>query len=127
LRKAVARDDPFVVWGSPEVGRDILYADDFGRAVVAMLEATHIKFDVFNIGSGRVTTVGEVAELALRAAGHKPAEIVYDSASPTTVAQRMLDCAKARDLLGWQPETTPAEGIGRTVAWWRANKDTWQR
>jgi len=71
--------------------------------------------------------VGEVAELALRAAGHAPAKIVYDSASPTTVAHRMLDCAKARDLLGWTPETTPAEGIRRTVAWWRDNKDTWQR
>jgi GDP-L-fucose synthase len=127
VRKAVARDNPFVVWGSPQVGRDILYADDFGRAVVAMLEAAHTKFGVFNIGSGRVTTVGEVAELALRAAGHEPAKIVYDSASPTTVVHRMLDCAKARDLLGWTPETTPAEGIRRTVAWWRDNKDTWQR
>lgn len=127
VRKAVARDDPFVVWGSPHVGRDILYADDFGRAVVAMLEATNIKFDVFNIGSGRATTVGEVAELALRAAGHRPAEIVYDSASPTTVPHRMLDCTKARDLLGWAPATTPEEGIRRTVAWWRANKDIWQR
>jgi len=123
----VPRDNPFVVWGSPQVGRDILYADDFGRAVVAMLEAAHTKFDVFNIGSGRVTTVREVAELALRAAGHEPAKIVYDAASPTTVVHRMLDCAKARDLLGWTPETTPAEGIRRTVAWWRDNKDTWQR
>lgn len=127
VRKAVSRDEPFVVWGSPEVGRDILYADDFGRAVVAMLEATDLKFDVFNLGSGRATTVGEVAELALRAAGHAPAEIVYDSGSPTTVAHRVLDCSKARDILGWTPETTPAEGIRRTVAWWRDNKDTWQR
>ena len=127
VRKAVSRDDPFVVWGSPRVGRDILYADDLGQAVVAMLEATNLKFDVFNIGSGRVTTVGEVADLALRAAGHEPGEIVYDSASPTTVAHRMLDCSKARHLLGWTPQTTPAEGIRRTVEWWQANKETWQR
>lgn len=127
VRKAVSGDDPFVVWGSPQVGRDILYADDFGRAVVAMLEATSIKFDVFNIGSGCITTVGEVADLALRAAGHKPVKIVYDSASPTTVAHRMLDCSKARDLLGWTPETTSAEGVRQTVEWWQANKETWQR
>jgi nucleoside-diphosphate-sugar epimerase len=127
VRKAVAQDDPFVVWGDPGVGRDIVYADDFGRAVVAMLEATDIKFDVFNIGSGKVTTVGEVAELALRAAGHTPGRIVYDSASPTTVAHRMLDCSKARDLLGWTPEVSAAEGIRRTVDWWRANKESWKR
>lgn len=127
VRKAVAGDDPFVVWGSPGVGRDILYADDFGRAVVAMLEATDIKFDAFNIGSGAATTVGEVAELALRAAGHKPAKIVYDSASPTTIARRVLDCSKARDVLRWTPEVLPEAGIRQTVEWWRANKETWKR
>ncbi|SRR6266700_154768 len=127
VRKAVAADDPFVVWGSPEVARDILFSDDFGRAVVAMLEATDIHFDVFNIGSGRVTTVGEVARLALRFAGHKPARIVYDNASPTTIAHRVLDCAKARDVLGWKPEVMPEEGIRLTVEWWKANRETWRR
>ena len=127
VRKAVDGDDPFVVWGSPEVARDILYADDFGRAVVAMLEAANVKFDVFNIGSGEVVTVGEVARLALHAAGHVPSKIVYDSGSPTTVARRVLDCSKARDVLGWIPEVHPAAGIRRTVDWWRANKDSWKR
>lgn len=127
VRKAVAADDPFVVWGNPDVARDILFADDFGRAVVAMLEATDVHFDVFNIGSGRVTTVGEAARLALRFAGHKPARIVYDNASPTTVAHRVLDCAKARDVLGWKPEVMPEEGIRRTVEWRKANRETWRR
>jgi nucleoside-diphosphate-sugar epimerase len=127
VRKAEAADDPFVVWGDPEVARDILYADDFGRAVVMMLEATNVKFDVFNVGSGEVITVGEVVRLALDAAGHLPSRIVYDSASPTTVTRRVLDCSKAREVLGWAPEVLPAEGIRRTAEWWRANKDTWKR
>jgi nucleoside-diphosphate-sugar epimerase len=127
VRKAVARDDPFMVWGSPDVGRDILYAEDCGRAVVAMLEAVEIKFDVFNIGSGAVTTVGEVVELALRAVDHTPGKIVYDSTLPTTINHRVLNCSRARDVLGWTPAVTPAEGIRRTVDWWRANKDTWKR
>lgn len=127
VRKAVAREDPFRIWGSPEVARDILYADDFGRAVVAMLGATTIKFDVFNVGSGAAVTVGKVAALALEAAGHKPVKIVYDSASPTTIGRRVLDCTKAREVLGWKPDVPPAEGIRRTVDWWLANKDTWKR
>lgn len=127
VRKAVDGDDPFVIWGNPEVARDILYADDFGRAVLAMLAATEVKFDVFNVGSGEVVTVGEVARLALRAADHTPSKIVYNSASPTTVARRVLDCSKAREVLGWMPEVLPAAGIRRTVEWWRANKDTWKR
>ena len=127
VRKAVAREDPFVVWGNPDVGRDILFADDFGRSVVAMLEATDLRFDVFNIGSGRITTVGDAAKLALQFSGHKPSRIVYDSASPTTVAHRMLDCTRARDILGWEAEVSPEEGMRRTVEWWRANRETWKR
>src|SRR5206468_1897212 len=105
-------------WGSPAVARDILYVDDFGRAVVAMLEATDVRFDVFNIGSGRATTVGDVAGWALKAAQHQPIQVVYDQAAPTTAPHRVLDCTKARSVLGWQPELSPEEGVRRTVAWW---------
>jgi len=127
VRKAVAMEDPFIVWGNPEVARDIIYADDFGRAVVAMLQASDVRFDVFNIGSGDAVTVGEVAQLALRHAGHTPSRIVYDAAAPTTIARRVLDCTRARDLLGWSPSVPPDEGIRRTIEWWRANAHTWDR
>ena len=127
VRKALAREDPFVVWGRADVVRDIVYADDFGRAVVRMLQAADVRFDVFNVGSGAAITVGEVAALALRHAGHAPARIVYDAASPTTIARRVLDCAKARDVLGWSPAVAPDEGIRRTMQWWRDNNHAWKR
>ena len=127
VRKAVAKEDPFVVWGRPDVVRDIIYADDFGRAVVAMLEATNVRFDVFNIGSGRGTTVGEVATAALASAGHSPSRIVYDSAAPTTISRRVLECSKARDILNWKPQIALEDGIRRTVEWWRSNRESWKR
>jgi nucleoside-diphosphate-sugar epimerase len=127
VRKAVAREDPFAVWGSADVARDIVYVDDFGRAVVRMLQATELRFDAFNIGSGAAVTVGQVAELALRHAGHAPSRIVYDSASPKTIARRVLDCTRAREVLGWSPAVAPDEGIRRTVQWWRDHSRTWKR
>ncbi len=127
VRKAVDGDDPFVIWGNPEVARDIIYSSDFGRAIIAMLVATNVKFDVFNIGSGEVATVGEVAQLALRAAGHSPSKIVYNQTQPTTLAHRSLDCSKARMVLGWKPKVFPLEGINKTTEWWRINKSDWQR
>jgi len=127
VRKAVNAEDPFVIWGNPSVGRDILYADDFGAAVICMLEATDIKFDVFNIGSGCITTVQQVADFALRFAGHRPSQIRYDDASPSTITYRLLDCSKAFDVLGWAPRITSEDGIRRTVEWWRTNRETWQR
>ncbi len=127
IRKAVDRMDPFVVWGSPQVVRDVLYADDFGRAAVAMLNATDRVFDVFNIGSGRATTVGEMVNWSLRHADHQPSRLSFGASGPTTIPFRALDCGKAKDMLEWSPSVDVEDGIRRTVAWWRANKETWTR
>ncbi len=127
VRKAQDRMDPFEVWGSPDVVRDVIYADDFGRAVVAMLTATGMPFDIFNIGSGRTITVGQVVDEILRHSGHRPKAVQFQSNAPSTNRFRALDCSKARDRLGWQPEIGVEEGLRRTVDWWRANAVTWQR
>jgi len=127
IRKAVDRLDPFEVWGSPSVVRDVLYADDFGRAVVAMLNATDTAFDVFNIGSGRQTTVGEVVEWSLRHAGHHPSRLTFGETGAATIPFRALDCGKARAVLGWQPSVDIEDGVRQTIAWWRDNKETWTR
>jgi GDP-L-fucose synthase len=59
VRKAVDKMDPFEVWGSADVGRDVIYADDFASAVVAHDDAAEIRFDCFNVGSGKTVTVGD--------------------------------------------------------------------
>lgn len=127
VRKAHEKLDPFEIWGKPDVTRDIIFADDFGRAVVAMLMAREVVFDTFNIGSGRRTTVDEVVRWALAAAKHKPSKILYDNGGPTTIPYRALDCSKAQALLGWQPEIGIEEGIQRTADWWISHRERWNR
>lgn len=127
IRKAVDGMDPFEVWGSPQVTRDVIYADDFARAVVMLLERENIRFDVFNIGSGVKTTVGDVLGWALKAAGHDPSQIIYNDQRPTTIPFRALDCSKAREVLGWTPAYTVEQGIEQTLLWWKENKDRWTK
>lgn len=127
IRKAVDRMDPFEVWGSPDVTRDVIYADDFGDGVVALLGATQIGFDIFNLGSGQAVTVGEVVDLALRHAGHRPSAVTWRPGAPTTARHRLLDCTKISTTTGWRARVSPDEGIGRTVAWWQKEKDLWTR
>lgn len=126
IRKAVERMEPFEVWGSLDVTRDVIYTDDFADAVVRMLLAVP-SFEVYNLGSGRRTTIGEVLDLALKWAGHRPKEIRRLGEAATTVPFRALDCAKVRAHLGWTPRTDLDEGIRRTVEWWQAHKDSWTR
>src|SRR5579859_2890365 len=127
IRKAVDKLDPFEVWGSPQVTRDVIYSTDFGRAIAMLLERDDLQFDVFNIGSGVKTTVGQVVTWALRAAGHRPNQIKYNSDRPTTNPIRALDCAKARRVLGWEPQYTVEQGIQLTTDWWLSNQAWWKK
>lgn len=125
IRKAVDKMDPFEVWGSPDVTRDVIYADDFADAVVKLIRNNKITYDVFNIGSGAKTTVGDVVKWVLGYTGHRPKEIKYIQDKPTTIKFRALDCSKAKKMLGWQPRHTIPEGIKKTIQWWSKNKGSW--
>jgi len=127
IRKAVDEMNPFEVWGSPDVTRDVIYAEDFARAIVSMVDNNEIKFDVFNLGSGQKTKVGDVVEWALKYAGHKPSEIKYIQDRPTTIKFRALDCTKAKKLLGWRPQYTIEEGVKKTAEWWIKNREWWKK
>jgi GDP-L-fucose synthase len=127
IRKAVDGLDPFEVWGSPEVTRDVLYSEDFADALLTLMNRTEVKFDTFNLGSGVKTTVEQVVGWAIRHAGHNPSKINYDLSKPSTIKFRALDISKMREKTGWAPKHSIEEGIKKTVEWWRANKDTWKR
>ena len=126
IRKAVDKMDPFEVWGTPDVTRDVLFADDFARAI-ALLADSRLKFEIFNLGSGVRTTVGDVVKWALHHASHAPKRVEYLQNRPTTAKFRALDCSKAKQLLGWQPNFSVEEGIKKTVDWWTGNRTQWRR
>jgi GDP-L-fucose synthase len=125
IRKAVEKMDPFEVWGSPDVTRDVIYSDDFARVVIMLLLNTNIKFNILNIGSGIKTTVDDVVKWSLQYAEHRPSEIRYIQDKPTTIKFRALDCTKIKNVLGWEPQYTIEEGIKKTTEWWFKNKGWW--
>lgn len=127
IRKAVDKMDPFEVWGSPSVVRDVIYAEDFASAVARLLEDESIKFDVFNVGTGKTTTVSDIVDYALKAAGHTPSAVRYVSGAPQTVRVRTLDCSKIHKILSWAPKHTVAQGIEKTTRWWVESRYEWQK
>jgi GDP-L-fucose synthase len=127
VRKSVDRQDPFEVWGSPDVTRDVIYAEDFAEAVVRLLENRGIVFDVFNVGSGQSVTVENIVELSLKQAKHTPSRLEWRPDRPATSRHRGYDCTKVRTAVDWSPGHSLEEGIAKTVRWWTENKDGWKR
>jgi dolichol-phosphate mannosyltransferase len=107
---------------NPAISRDFVYVDDVVEAFVATsLNLDPADFgESFNIGSGRETSIAEVAERAR--------EIFGIAAEPSfTMPDRAWDVSrwyanpdKARARLGWAATTGFAEGLGRTADWYRA-------
>jgi len=117
IKRAVQRENPYVVWGSGDEVRDFIHVSDFSRACLLALEkCTH--FDPINIGAGKITTIREIVGFILDAVGHKDVPVVFDSTKPVTIPFRMIDVEKARQVLGFEPQTSLETGIKDTVQWY---------
>jgi len=117
IRRAVEKEDPFVVWGTGEEVRDFLHITDLARGCLLMLEK-YATSDPVNIGYGRLTTIKEVVGMILRPAGHEDADVVFDSSKPTTIPYRMVDTSKAKKLLNFEPKLSLEDGLDDTVKWY---------
>lgn len=95
------RDQPLPVSSGGNQTRDLVYVGDVVSATVKALEAAgEVTFDVFNIGSGRETSVNELAAKVIRATG---AHIDFRYAPASPEDRFVLDITKAQRVLNYQP------------------------
>lgn len=117
IRRAVEKENPYVVWGSRDVVRDFLHITDLIKGSMLLLEK-HPECDPVNIGYGSTVTVGEIVDLIIEASNHNSAEVIFDESKPTTIPFRMVDTTKAEKLLGFKSSITMREGLQDTVNWY---------
>jgi nucleoside-diphosphate-sugar epimerase len=127
IRKAADGLDPLEVWGSPDVTRDVIYSGDFGETIARLLEVDGTSGQVFNVGSGRGVSVGEVVTAVLRVAGGEGTRVVYTASGPASARCRVLNSGRVNEVLHWVPMISLEEGLRETLSWWRANRTTWLR
>jgi GDP-L-fucose synthase len=106
------------VWGSGKPRREFLYVDDLADACLYLMEHYSDEGPI-NIGWGRDVTILELAELIREQVGFR-GELQFDSSKPDGTARKLLDVSKL-SALGWRARTELAEGIERTLGWYRGN------
>lgn len=120
IRRVVERQTPLTVWGSGNDIRDLLYIEDFLDGLQLAAVQSDPYFAV-NICSGAGHSVkGILAEL-LRLDGFDNADVRFDASKPSTIPVRLIDGTLARERLGFTPKLSLAEGLKRTMAWYREN------
>jgi dTDP-glucose 4,6-dehydratase len=121
-------DRPLTIHGDGHASRDWLFVDDDAEAIEATIAADLdlVAGEVINVATGVDISVNEIADLVLDALG-KPASLkVNVSERMGQVDRHIGSTEKAKRLLGWEARTSFAEGLERTVAWYRENEGWWR-
>jgi nucleoside-diphosphate-sugar epimerase len=117
----ISRGEPITVFGGHDKVLDFTYVDDcvdgITRGVYALAEG-RVANQTINLAYGEGNTLVRAAELI---AGELEVEPQIELAPSLLgeVTRYVADIRKARDLLGWQPETPLAQGIPKAVRWFR--------
>jgi len=110
----VSNPGKIVLWGDGTATRSFCYIDDCVRGTVALMESDRTK--PINIGSDRLVTVNELADIIINASG-KQITKEYDTSKPVGVQGRNADLTLVKKVLGWEPQVSLEEGLANTYKW----------
>ncbi len=104
-----------VIYGDGSMVRDYIYIKDAVDATIAVLEKK-TKEKVFNVGSGKGTSLNELIEIMSGVIGQR---IIpkYVENSGNYIPKIVLDISKIQDEIGWEPTTKLSDGINTTWEW----------
>ncbi len=103
------------MWGDGSKTRDYVYIDDVVRANLMALDVSdEHPSPVFNIGTGKETTLNEVYKKIADLLGRE-AEPIYLPDRPGEQMRYCLDYSKIKKELGWEAEVSLDEGLKRIL------------
>jgi len=117
IARALVRQDPYEIWGTGDQVRNWTYVDDIVAGTILAAERIDDGAAV-NLGTMERIRVREAAELICGDFGYRPAFTPLPE-MPTGPQNRVADNRLARRLLDWEPRVPFAEGVRRTIAWYR--------
>lgn len=111
FRSGVMNNEPYVVcWGSGTPKREFLHSDDFGRAVVSVLEHEGALPAIMNVGSGVEHTIEEVVH-EIRKITKYSGNVYWDHDRPDGTPRKIMMSDKIRKETGWEPKISLSEGL----------------
>lgn len=107
-----------VVHGDGDQSRDFIFVDDVVAANLVAAQQDGMFGDVFNIGTGRQTTIKQLWKEISRAADIDLAPD-YEPVRKGDVRVSVAETGLAERELGFKAETDLAEGLAKTYHWYK--------
>lgn len=120
----VMNEKPPIIYGSGQQTRDFVYVSDVVNANILAAENEHCSGAVFNIGSGKETSINTLAKLILRIGRREDLIPIHGPVRQADIRRCLIDITKARSIFSFQPKISLEEGLKKTFNWnYGCNKD----
>jgi UDP-glucose 4-epimerase len=106
---------PLIVYGDGSQTRDFIHVSDIVNAIQCSLEKESAEGQVFNVGSGKPTSINELAKTILSLANSN-LEIIHKAPREGDITYSYADTSKATKLLDYKPQTTLNDGLRGILA-----------
>ena len=107
------------LWGDGTPTREFLYVDDAAEGLVLAAER-YDGADPVNLGTGEEISMRELATTIAGLVGYH-GQLDWNPDKPNGQPRRRLDVSRARERFGWSARTPFADGLARTIDWYRAH------
>jgi len=118
--KTIEVGEPIYRFGNGMTKRDYTFVDDIVDGIISALHAD-IKFEIINLGNNAPVMLKDFIATVETALGKK-ASIIERPEQQGDVPVTYADLTKAKRLLGYEPKTSLAEGMQKTVGWYRRKR-----
>jgi UDP-glucuronate decarboxylase len=111
------RGQELTIFGEGQQTRSFCYVDDLIEGLLRLMAAEG-RHQPVNLGNPVEFTIRELAQEVARTVGRE-VRLVQQPLPQDDPTQRKPDITRARDWLGWTPTVNLAEGLEKTVAYFR--------
>jgi dTDP-glucose 4,6-dehydratase len=112
--------EPLTVYGEGTQTRSVQYVDDLIEGVIRLMKSGETR--PVNIGNPLEYSVREVAEMIVELSG-SGSEISHQPLPEDDPKRRCPDITRAREVLGWEPQTGAREGLAKTLEWFASQAE----
>jgi dTDP-glucose 4,6-dehydratase len=116
--KQALRGDAITIYGKGDQTRSFCYVSDLVEGIYRLLHADHSL--PVNIGNPSEITVSQLAEEIVALVEGTKSKVVYEDLPEDDPKRRRPDITKAQTLLGWNPTVDRADGLRRTLEYFRS-------
>lgn len=111
------RGEGLTVFGDGSQTRSFCFVDDLVEGIYRLLMSDHPQ--PVNIGNPDEITIREFADEVLEMVGNPKATVTYHDLPVDDPKVRKPDITKAREVLGWEPKVSRADGLKRTYEYFK--------